>query len=82
MRAGGALALATLGARRSIDLVALAVMVGALAIYFATPRFLDILEAKLYDLHFGLRGPHDAGDRIVMVVIDERSLARLRPRFP
>jgi len=78
MRAGLAMALARLGARRSVHLVAFAVMVGALTVYFgAKPRFLDILEAKLYDLHFGLRGPHDAGDRIVVLAIDERSLATI-----
>ena len=52
-------------------------MVGALAVYRAAPRFLDVLEAKLYDLHFALRGPLDAGDRIVVLAIDERSLAAI-----
>jgi adenylate cyclase len=66
-----------LRARRSVHLVAFAVMVAALAAYFSTPRFLDILEAKLYDLHFALRGPQEAGDRIVVLAIDERSLATI-----
>lgn len=77
IRAGLATARAKLGARRSVHLVAFAVMVGALAVYFATPRFLDVLEAKLYDLHFALRGPHDASGQIVVLAIDERSLATI-----
>ncbi len=61
--------------RRAVYLVAGAVVVVLLLLYVAAPEFLTILEAKLYDLHFALRGARDPGDQVLVVAIDEKSLA-------
>jgi adenylate cyclase len=61
-------------ARRRVYLISLGVIGLVGALYLAAPEFLRTIEAKLYDLHFTVRGVRDPGDRVVIVAIDERSL--------
>ena len=67
------------GARARIYLIAAGVIVLALALFLSAPDFLHQVENRLYDLHFKLRGQQDVGDRVVIVAIDESSLAALAP---
>jgi adenylate cyclase len=52
-----------------------------LAAFLLAPEFLTVMEWKFYDLHFAIRGSRDPGDRVVVVAIDEKSLAA-RGRWP
>ncbi len=63
------------GPRRKIYLISTAVAVFVLALFFVAPDFLKVFELKFYDLHFRLRGTRNPGDRVVIVAIDEKSLA-------
>jgi adenylate cyclase len=65
------------GARARIYLIAAGVIASVLALFLSAPEFLHAVENRLYDLHFKLRGQQDVGDRVVIVAIDERSLAAL-----
>ena len=66
------------GPRARVYLIAVAVIVLVLAVYLAAPDFLQAVEVRLYDLHFKLRGTQARGtERIVIVAIDEKSLASL-----
>ena len=60
---------------RRIYLIAAGVVVLVFALYLWAPSFLKTVENKLYDLHFVLRGPHYPGHQVVIVAIDEKSLA-------
>ena len=62
-------------ARRPHLRIALGV-VGLLgAIWFMAPSFLHTIEFNLYDQHFRLRGPRPPNPQIVIVAVDEASLA-------
>lgn len=61
--------------RRAVYLVAAAVVLVLLPLYLMAPDFLTILEAKIYDLHFTLRGARNPGEEVLIVAIDEKSLA-------
>lgn len=65
----------------AVWLIAAGVVVLVGGLYLAAPRFLATIELKLYDQHFALRGTRPAGDRVVIVAIDERSL-RAVGRWP
>ena len=67
--------LASAGARNYLIAAGVAVLVFALFVW--APGFLATIETKLYDLHFVLRGPRSAGDQVVIVAADEKSLAAL-----
>src|SRR5262249_2696680 len=62
---------------RRIYLIALGVIVLVFGLYLWAPVFLKTVETKLYDLHFTLRGVRHPGDQIVIVAVDENSLATL-----
>src|SRR5262249_52391734 len=62
---------------RRIYLIALGVIVLVFGLYLWAPAFLKTVENKLYDLHFTLRGVRHPGDQIVIVAVDENSLATL-----
>jgi adenylate cyclase len=57
--------------------LALGVIVVVGALYYAAPGFLQVLEYKLYDQHFLLRGARPPQPQIVIVAIDEESLKTL-----
>jgi len=63
--------------RRATSGIAAAVSIAALALFFLAPPFLATFEARLYDLHFALRGVRDPGRAVAIVAIDERSLAEV-----
>ncbi len=63
------------GSRRAIYLFAASIVVFVFALFFWAPEFLKTVEAKLYDLHFALRGVRNPGDQVVIAVIDEKSVA-------
>ena len=48
-----------------------------MALFFLAPEFLKAFELKFYDLHFALRGAQRPGDQVVIVAIDEKSLAAI-----
>ena len=62
-------------ADRRVYLIATGVVVFVFALYLWAPSFLKTVENKLYDLHFVLRGPQYPGPQVVIVAIDEKSLA-------
>lgn len=64
-------------ARQAVYLLAAAVATVGLLLFLLAPAFLQTLEARLYDLHFALRGPRPPSVPVVVVAIDERSLATL-----
>ena len=66
--------------RRTLGLAA-AVIVVVGALYYAAPGFLQVLEYKLYDQHFLLRGARAPHPQIAIVVIDEDSL-KAHGRWP
>lgn len=53
----------------------LTVITGIFSYIFAVP-FLDIMELKTIDLRFQSRGPTSPLDKVVLAVIDERSITR------
>ena len=66
------------GPRGRVYLIAAAVIVVVLALFLWAPDFLQAVEVRLYDLHFKLRGTQaQPAERIVIVAIDEKSLAAL-----
>ena len=70
--------LARLGSpARRVYLIAAGVGVLVFGLFFWAPEFLKVIETKLYDLHFTLRGRRDAGDQVVIAAVDERSLAAI-----
>jgi adenylate cyclase len=62
---------------RTVFLLSSAVALLVLALFFLAPGFLKNLEGQLYDLHFFLRGARPADDGVVIVAVDEKSLARV-----
>jgi len=72
------MALRLAGTRARVYLIALAVIVVVGALFLWAPDFLQAVEVRLYDLHFKLRGPQpQTAERVVIVAIDEKSLAAL-----
>jgi adenylate cyclase len=67
--------------RRRTLLLALGVIVVVGAVYYAAPGFLQVLEYKLYDQHFLLRGARPPHPQIAVVAIDEASL-KAHGRWP
>jgi adenylate cyclase len=65
------------GPRARVHLIAAVVVCFVFALFFWAPAFLTTVETKLYDLHFTLRGARDPGDRVIIVAVDEKSLAAL-----
>lgn len=65
------------GPHGRVYLIAAGVIVVVLALFLWAPEFLQTVEARLYDLHFKVRGTQPAGDRIVIAAIDEKSLTAL-----
>jgi len=65
------------GPQARVYLIAAAVICLVFALFIWAPAFLTTVETKLYDLHFTLRGARDAGDQVVIVAADEKSLATL-----
>jgi adenylate cyclase len=63
------------GPRRVALLIALGVMAIVGGVYMAAPDFLYVVEFILYDGHFHLRGARQASPQVVIVAIDEASLA-------
>jgi adenylate cyclase len=65
-----------LTAFRGLILSAL-ITAAALSLYAVYPRFIEELEDRTLDLRFWIRGAEDPGADIVIVAIDEKSLAEL-----
>jgi adenylate cyclase len=65
------------GPQARIYLIAASVVVVVFGLFFWAPEFLKTLETKLYDLHFTLRGARPASDQVVIVAVDEKSLAKV-----
>ena len=63
------------GPRGVALLIALGVMAIVGGVYMAAPDFLYVVEFILYDGHFHLRGARQASPQVVIVAIDEASLA-------
>ena len=57
-------------------LIGLGVVVSLTALYLSPVQFLEVLEFKVFDSHFRLRGSYPPGKQIAIVAIDEKSLAR------
>jgi adenylate cyclase len=75
-RAGnGHMRLRLFGPRTRFYLIAAGVVVLVFALFVWAPEFLKSIETRFYDLHFALRGPTRPGDQVVIVAIDEKSLA-------
>src|SRR3990172_11321631 len=66
-----------MASRLRVYLISAGVVVVVFALFLGAPEFLKTLESKLYDLHFALRGVQSPGDQVVIVAIDEKSLATL-----
>jgi adenylate cyclase len=58
-------------------ILAILITAVALALYIGYPRFVEELEDRTLDLRFWIRGTKDPGREIVIVAIDEKSLAEL-----
>ena len=71
------MALRLTGPRGRVYLIVAGVIVVVLALFLVAPEFLNTVEARLYDLHFKLRGVQPVSDAVVIAAIDERSLAAL-----
>ena len=65
------------GPRGRVYLIVAGVIVVVLALFLVAPEFLNTVEARLYDLHFKLRGVQPVSEAVVIAAIDERSLAEL-----
>ena len=63
--------------RRAVYLFSTGVVIFVFTLFLLAPEFLKAIEAKLYDLHFTLRGVRNPGDQVVIVAIDEKSLAAI-----
>jgi adenylate cyclase len=63
------------GPQARLYLIAAGVVVLVFALFLWAPEFLRSIETKFYDLHFALRGATHPGDQVVIVAIDEKSLA-------
>ena len=71
------MALRLTGPRGRVYLIVAGVIVVVLALFLVAPDFLNTVEARLYDLHFKLRGVQPVSDAVIIAAIDERSLAAL-----
>ena len=58
-------------------IIAVAITLIFCLLYYLQPRPLHILELKLYDLLFLLRGEERPSDKVIIVAIDESSLEKL-----
>jgi len=66
------------GRQRSVALlIALGVALLTGGLYLAAPDFLYVVEFILYDGHFHLRGARPANQQVVIVAIDQASLAEV-----
>jgi adenylate cyclase len=65
------------GPQSRFYLIAAAVVVIVFGLYVWAPEFLRSIETTFYDLHFTLRGPRHPGNQVVIVAIDEKSLASI-----
>ena len=65
---------------RRVYLIAAGVGVLVFGLFFWAPQFLKVVETKLYDLHFTLRGPRHPGDQVVIAAIDEKSVTEIGRR--
>ncbi len=61
----------------TVALVSTAIAVGVAVLRLLAPAPLELLDLKLLDLRYRLRGPVSAGDEVVIVGVDEASLAEL-----
>lgn len=61
--------------RRAVYVLATVVAGVGMAVFLAAPAVLQDFEARIYDLHFAARGPRAPGAPVVIVAIDEPSLA-------
>lgn len=57
--------------------IGIAVTLLVIVIYFTSPAILDLGELKALDLRFKARGVREAGHRVVIVAIDEKSVDEL-----
>jgi adenylate cyclase len=60
-----------------VHLVAASIAGLVLVVYFLAPGFFQTLSVKVYDLHFALRAVRDPGDAVVILAVDEKSLAEI-----
>lgn len=54
--------------------IGLATLVGVILLYFLRFEFLEMVELKILDTHFRVRGPLPPGGEVVIAAIDEKSL--------
>ena len=57
--------------------IGLLTLLGVVLLYFLGFEFLGIVELKILDAHFRLRGPLAPGDEVIIAAVDEKSLDRL-----
>ncbi|HEV8437586.1 MAG TPA: CHASE2 domain-containing protein [Methylomirabilota bacterium] len=65
------------GPRTRPYLIAAGVGILVFVLFFLAPEFLKAFEIKLYDLHFTFRGKRPAGDQVVIVAVDEKSVGEI-----
>ena len=58
------MALRLTGPRGRVYLIVAGVIVVVLALFLVAPEFLNTVEARLYDLHFKLRGVQPVSDAV------------------
>ncbi|MDH7498768.1 MAG: adenylate/guanylate cyclase domain-containing protein [candidate division NC10 bacterium] len=54
--------------------IGLAALLLVVLLYFWQPEFLEMMELKILDTHFRVRGPLPPGGEVVIAAIDEKSL--------
>ena len=65
------------GVKRVGFIIAMAVSALCVAVYWQNPRFMETLENKSLDLRFLMRGAKDPGNKVVIVDVDDKSIAEL-----
>jgi CHASE2 domain-containing sensor protein len=65
--------------RLAAAVIALAAVTFALALYLWNPEPMERLELRTVDLRFSVRGARVPDSRLVMIAVDDKTLARLDP---
>ncbi len=68
---------ARIGLKNPGFLISLTLLLGVVLLYFLKFELLEVIELKILDTHFRLRGVIPPGGEVVIAAIDEKSIDKV-----